>query len=54
MVPIPDIVSFSANMVKSVARDANVACHAVVEPDLPAFRGDAKLQQILINLLAAR
>src|SRR5262249_7882851 len=49
---LPEIVSFSASMIETMARQSAVLFTAQVAPALPAFRCDAKkLQQILINLL---
>jgi two-component system cell cycle sensor histidine kinase PleC len=51
-VNIPQVVTFSANMIGAMAKEAGVECRVEADSGLPAFRGDAKkLSQILINLL---
>ncbi|HXC27284.1 MAG TPA: response regulator [Stellaceae bacterium] len=51
-VNIPQVVTFSANMIGAMAKEAGVECRVEAHSELPAFRGDAKkLSQVLINLL---
>jgi signal transduction histidine kinase len=51
-VNIPQVITFSANMIDALAKEARVEWRVEVASGLPAFRGDAKkLSQVLINLL---
>ena len=51
-VNIAHVVTFSANMISAMAKEAGVECRVEADSGLPAFRGDAKkLSQVLIHLL---